>query len=207
MNKIEIKNERLKKYLEYELDKEQGDIINNEDLKKINQITIYGTSILGEEKYNDISDLLYFNDLKHCMIKDFCIKDEEIEIINKLQNLETLHFDDCIFKNKQEKINIKINKLVLTFCNNIDVKLFDRIEDLEYLRITSGNKIKLKGIEYFRNIKELVLQSILIKDMSFINKLEKLSYLNLNGSKIIKNKECIERLNIKVEYKKNNFPI
>lgn len=207
MGKVEIKNERLKQYLEYEFDKNEGENILKAELENINQVTIFGKSISGKTIYNGLSDLLYFDNLTSCMIKDVVIKDEDVEIINKLEKLEDLHFDNCVFQNKVKKINCNINKLILSFCTNLNINLFDSQEELEYLRVTSGERIELEGLESFNNIKELYLQSIEIKDIGFVNELEKLTYLNLNGSSIKKNKKCINKINAKVEYKKDNFPI
>lgn len=207
MDRVEIKNERLKQYLEYELDKNEEENILNTELENINQVTIFGKSVSGKIIYNGLSDLLYFNNLTSCIIKDIVIKDEDVEIINKLEKLEDLHFDNCTFENKSKRINCNINKLILSFCTNLNINLFDSQEKLEYLRVTSGERIALEGLERFNNIKELYLQSIEIKDIGFVNKLEKLNFLNLNGSTIKKNKKCINKIRAKVEYKKDNFPI
>lgn len=206
MDKITIKNKRLRLYLEYELNKSQDEDIFKEELENITQIAINGKSVSGEKLCNDLSDLVYFKNLKSCIIKDFFITDEEIEEINKLKKIEILHFDNCKFENKYKKISLNIEKLIFSFCCNIDMNLLDILEHTKYLRITSGDKINLDGIQKLVNIKELYLQSINIKDISFVDELYNLEYLNLNGSNILKNKKYINNLKAKVEYHKNNYP-
>lgn len=207
MEKIKITNQKLKNYLEYELNKEQDEPIYIEELDNITQVTINGKSIDGDTIYKTISDLKYFKNLKNCMIKDFQITDNEIEIINNLSRLEKLHFDNCKFENKYAKINLDIERLILSFCKDVNMKVFNISNSIKYLRITSGDKIDLENIEYFTKIEKLYLQSIIIKDLEIISKLKELKYLNLNGSKILKNKKYIENLHIEVEHKKNNYPV
>ena len=54
MEKIEITNQNLKTYLEYELEKEENEQIYLEELDSITQITINGKSINGDTVYNVI---------------------------------------------------------------------------------------------------------------------------------------------------------
>lgn len=206
MEKIEIKSNRLRTYLEYELDKKQGETIYKEELENINQISLIGNYFMEGNYCEDLSDLTYFKNLKNCMIKDYLIKDEDIKFINQIDKLEMLHFDNCKFENKTEKISLNVSKLILSFCTNINIKSFNLEDYITYLRITSGKEININGIEDFTKVTDLYLQSITVNDFSNITKLDNLQYLNLNGSNIIKNMKYIDKINAKVEYKKENLP-
>jgi len=207
MEKIEIKNNRLRTYLEYELDKKQGEPIYKEELESITQVSLIANSFIEGKYCEELSDLLYFKNLKNCMIKDYLIRDQDINIINKLEKLDILHFDNCKFENKAERICLDVNKLILSFCKNIDIRLFNLENYIKYLRITSGKEININEIENYAKLTDLYLQSITINDFINITKLKDLQYLNLNGSNIIKNMKYIDKINAKVEYKKENLPV
>lgn len=208
MNKIEIRNLRLRTYLEYELNKEDGGNIFEEDLEKITQITISTKIFSGEKQEDDLNDLIYFKNLKNCTIKNIIITDSNVEKINQLNKLETLHFDNCSFENLKSKVQLDLDKLILTFCQNVSINQFDIYDYVTSILIESGKGISLKGIENFYNLEKLYLQSMKITDLTEICKLEKLKNLNLNGS-IVKDKKSLEKLKTKLdlEYKKDNFKI
>lgn len=207
MEKIEIKNEKLKKFLEYNLNKQINESFYITELNTIFNLTLINDS--SNFEHNDLSDLLNFNKLKNCTIKDFIINDNSIKILNKLTELETLHFDNCTFKLSQETLSLKLNKLIFSFCNYVNLNIIKSKDTITYLRITSGNNINLDFIENFTGLNHLILQSIIINDISFINSLKDLKELNLNGSKILKNKKYITDLKhtINIEFNKNNLPI
>lgn len=207
MEKIEIKNEKLKKFLEYNLNKQINESFYITELNTIFNLTLINDS--SNFEHNDLSDLLNFNKLKNCTIKDFIINDNSIKILNKLSELETLHFDNCTFKLSQETLSLKLNKLIFSFCNDINLNIIKSKDTITYLRITSGNNINLDFIENFNGLNHLILQSIIINDISFINSLKDLKELNLNGSKILKNKKYITDLKhtINIEFNKTNLPI
>ena len=207
MEKIEIKNEKLKKFLEYNLNKQINESFYITELNTIFNLTLINDS--SNFEHNDLSDLLNFNKLKNCTIKDFIINDNSIKILNKLTELETLHFDNCTFKLSQETLSLKLNKLIFSFCNDVNLNIIKSKDTITYLRITSGNNINLDFIENFTGLNHLILQSIIINDISFINSLKDLKELNLNGSKILKNKKYITDLKhtINIEFNKNNLPI
>lgn len=207
MEKIELKNEKLKKFLEYNLNKQINESFYITELNTIFNLTLINDS--SNFEHNDLSDLLNFNKLKNCTIKDFIINDNSIKILNKLTELETLHFDNCTFKLSQETLSLKLNKLIFSFCNDINLNIIKSKDTITYLRITSGNNINLDFIENFSGLNHLILQSIIINDISFINSLKDLKELNLNGSKILKNKKYITDLKhtINIEFNKNNLPI
>ena len=207
MEKIELKNEKLKKFLEYNLNKQINESFYITELNTIFNLTLINDS--SNFEHNDLSDLLNFNKLKNCTIKDFIINDNSIKILNKLTELETLHFDNCTFKLSKETLSLKLKKLIFSFCNDINLNIIKSKDTITYLRITSGNNINLDFIENFNGLNHLILQSIIINDISFINSLKDLKELNLNGSKILKNKKYITDLNhtINIEFNKNNLPI
>lgn len=207
MEKIELKNEKLKKFLEYNLNKQINESFYITELNTIFNLTLINDS--SNFEHNNLSDLLNFNKLKNCTIKDFIINDNSIKILNKLTELETLHFDNCTFKLSKETLSLKLKKLIFSFCNDINLNIIKSKDTITYLRITSGNNINLDFIENFNGLNHLILQSIIINDISFINSLKDLKELNLNGSKILKNKKYITDLKhtINIEFNKNNLPI
>lgn len=207
MEKIELKNEKLKKFLEYNLNKQINESFYITELNTIFNLTLINDS--SNFEHNDLSDLLNFNKLKNCTIRDFIINDNSIKILNKLTELETLHFDNCTFKLSKETLSLKLKKLIFSFCNDINLNIIKSKDTITYLRITSGNNINLDFIENFNGLNHLILQSIIINDISFINSLKDLKELNLNGSKILKNKKYITDLKhtINIEFNKNNLPI
>lgn len=206
MDKLDIKNPEVKSYLEYQLEK-KVDEINSNDLDRITEITIMGKLLNGKTIDEELLDLKLFKKLKSCMIKDFVIKDSNVEIINSLKDIEIFHFDNCIFKNSKE-IEVSVNNLIFTFCDNVALEKWKNVLNTEQIRMVSCKKINYKGINKFQNLRKLYLQSMNIKELNIIDSLPQLEYLNLNGSKV-KKEEQLEKLNTKVqiEYKKENLYI
>lgn len=208
MRKIEIKNSKLREYLEYKLNKNKEDEILEEELEEITEITISGNTFSNEKIRDDLNDLKYFRNLKKCMIKDTIIADSNVDKINKLNKLETLHFDNCRFENSQNKIQLYLRKLFLTFCDNVQISEFKIYDSVIDILIDSGKDISLKGIENFEKLEKVHLKSLKLTDLTDICKLKKLKYLNLNGS-IVKDKKSLEILKTKldIEYKSDNLKI
>lgn len=206
MDKLEIKNPDVKSYLECQLEKKLDEISLN-DLDKITKITFKGKLVNGEIIDEEFLDLKLFKNLRSCMIKDFTIKDSNVEIINSLKDIEILHFDNCIFKNSKE-IEVSVNNLIFTFCDNVALEKWKNILNTEQIRMVSCKKINYKGINKFQNLRKLYLQSMNIKELNIIDSLPKLEYLNLNGSKV-KKEEQLEKLSkkIQIEHKKENYHI
>ncbi len=206
MDKLEIKNPGVKEYLEYQLEKKLDEISLN-DLDNITQITIMGKKANGEIIDEEFLDLKLFKNLRSCMIKDFVIKDFNVEIINSLKDIEILHFDNCLFKNTK-KIEVSVNNLIFTFCDNVNIEKWEKLYKTEQIRMVSCKKANFEKLSQCYNLKKLYLQSMNIKELNIIDSLPKLEYLNLNGSKV-KKEEQLEKLStkIQIEHKKENFHI
>ena len=114
---IEIKNKELEMLLQVMLNKNIKRIKQN-DLDKIEDITLNAKDVLGKLISYDLEDLKLFNNLKTCTIRNYEISNENIDALNNVNDINELKIYNCSFK---EKIDLKLNVQTVQFiaCKNL----------------------------------------------------------------------------------------
>lgn len=176
MNKIS--SDVLKEYISVRLGKNIEDIIEN-DLDIIESISLQKIDFDDKETDCTIKDLIEFRNLTSCTLCDFDIDNESIEIINKLEKLEFIHFDFCDFLAENIYFNINTEDVCFNMCENLSLK---KIQN------TKLNSIEIIG--NLENIKEL--------DIVELGKVENLTELSIHNCNI-KNIEKILEIAPKLE--------
>ncbi len=199
---IEINNENIIDFILYNYNLESSKQIKEEHISKLEALVVEGK----EQKNETLQDVIMFTNLKSIILKNINITNQNFENILQLHKLEKIEFMGCNILCKKELCNPKIKQISLISCNNFSVK--NLISNVDTLAIIGGKNIKLKGIENITNLQYLYLQDLKLQDISFITKMPKLKYLNLNGSTIKqKQYDILSNSNIQIEYEKTNYYI
>lgn len=170
--KIEIIDEILSNYLMFKLDKDTNSFTEDE-LSSIDEL------FLDCHKIKDfkLRDLLLFPNIKKLTLRNYHIKTRDFPVLLELKKLKELVFDNCIIENPNIISGLNITKLSLINCNIHDYSFVYVIDQLKELTIINGNI-----------------------DISKLNKLEKLRYLQISDSNIIDSNIKLNGLNIEKLY-------
>lgn len=203
MLEIELKSNELKEYIYLELNKNKAEPIYDEDIAEITELQLNTLDLIGEPTDITIFDLVFFKNLKTLTLINMNITDQEINILNKLQNLNFLQFSECTFSNNK-KLKLNLIDLVIDECSNVSMNNWNEIFTLKSLHIVNCNDVNLKGIENFKNLSEVYLQNLNLDNIDEIQEMINLKYLNLNGSEI-NNLDKIKKMkNIEIEHEEIN---
>lgn len=151
----------------------------------------------GLETGAKIENLLEYEKLKACSLYHFFIEDKDVEIINKVSNLNFLYFDFCYFALEELKCNDKIEEIDFNLCENLK---------LRHLRTSVAKRIKIiqmkdsniimdiSEFENAQNLEELSIHNCKIKGIEkILEKAPNIKKLNLNGS-IVENQSYLLEL-------------
>lgn len=204
---------------------------NKTNIDDINELSLVNKSFLGEELNINLEELYKFKGLKKLSIKFFTINDEIIKALNKLEKLEILEMYTCKFQTI-EKLNGNIKNIYFFNAENlnldiletkrveiiriensglVDLYKFSKFEGLKTLEIVKCQLISFPKLNLLKSLEELYLQEIDLQFDLEIKSLENLKFISLNGSKVDKKEEYIQKIkaqndNIKVEFKNDNRP-
>lgn len=206
---MEIKSENLRKYLIYNVNLENENVINKEDLLRVEDLHIsYFNNSLKEAIFYP-EEISYFENLKKIHFSCFKITDDIISNLNKLKNLKTIIFDNC-----KTVSGIKLN-------NNI-TKIYMELSDLELLSIINKktnvkkiyledvNNVDIKKLNEYENLEELTLLNSNLCNCFYFVYFRKMNNLKIIGCKL-DNLEVIERLKhnlsnkIKISYSTKRY--
>ena len=199
----ELKSNELKTYVYLKLNKDENTPLYDEDLNEIEVVHLNALDFLDEPTDVEICDLVFFKNLKNCYLSNMYIKDEDLEILNRIKSLESLQLNNCSFSNNK-KMNLNLLSLIVNKCKDIKFKIFDNLVTLESVRIVNCDNVELSGISKLSNLKKLYLQNLKLNQIDEIKDLKELEYLNLNGSKI-KNLTNLNNNKLEVEHNEKNF--
>ena len=107
MVEIELKSKELTEYIYLTLNKDRSTPLYDDDIDKIKDITLDALDFLDEPTDTTIYDLVFFNNLKTCMIANMNISANEMDVLNKLDSIESIQFTNCVFP-KGKKINMHL---------------------------------------------------------------------------------------------------
>lgn len=182
MNKINIKNEVLKEKIYYQLKKEKTDKITIDDIKNINNISLNAINIKGDKIEYDFQEVQMLKYLNTITLSNFLINDKLIEVINSLENLNTLILNGCDY-NYSNSIIIKLTKLIVVGGKKFDLSILNDISTIKSLRIIYNDEFDVNNILKITNLEELYLCNSNVKNIINIIELKNLKILNLDGSK------------------------
>ena len=190
---MEIKSENLRKYLIYNVNLKNENIINESDLLKLESIHIsYFNNSLKEAIFYP-EEIAYFENLREIYFSGFTITDDIIININKLTKLNTLIFNNCkIISNVRVNNNIKtlymelsdsellsiinkktnVNKIYLEDVNNVDIKKLNEYENLEELTLLNSNLQNCFYLVYFRKLKKLKVIGCKLDNLEVIERMK-----------------------------------
>lgn len=173
--------------------------ISKEDLDKIELITLdYFKDFL-------LDDLLLFNKLKKCILKNYELSKKDISILEKLNRLEILELNNC-------KINFKckfnLQKLKLSFCTNIEIGEIFNGSSINEVYLYNCDKMILSNMSKINKLNQITVDEMNITrkmaidmDKSFIKNINLNNcYINLLARSKIKSLE--ENKKIEIENKK-----
>lgn len=204
MFEIELKSKELTEYVYITVDKDRAEPLYDSDLEQVEDVTLDAFDFIGEPTDETIYDLVFFKNLKNCMIVNMTISAGEIEILNKLENLESIQFVNCVFKS-DNKYHMKATEVILDKCIEANISLFDEMNTITKLKIVNCDKVNLKGLENLSNVTEIYLQNLILKDIDEVSKLKKLEYINLNGTKVENLTDIVNNPKISVDYEELNY--
>ena len=193
-----IKSKSLLNILQATLDKE--DIVE-EDLDRIEDLTLNRYKLNGLENDIDLKELKLFKNLKTLTLINFAINIEDVERINKIEPLWAVQFSRCSFEGAVP-INTKVKYLIIDYCKYINYELINNNRTVRII----GAEVDLSSIKQSDEIERLFLQDCDIKNADELAKFSTLKYLNLDGSKI--DNDVLNNLNkdIKLSHKKEYHP-
>ena len=201
MVEIELKSRELTEYVYLTLNKDRNTPIYDEDVEQIKDVTLDALDFLDEPTDATIYDLVFFTNLKTCMIANMAISENEIGILNNLENIESIQFTNCVFP-KCKKFNMHATYVIVDGCIEFDASIFSEMKCITKLRIVNCEHVNLAGIEALKEITELYLQNLNLENIDGVENLNKLEYLNLNGTKVKKLTDISKKLNnVRVEHK------
>lgn len=156
---MEIKSKDLIENLQGLLSKNiEG--ITEKDLDKINTI------MLDYNKFAVLDDLLYLNNLKKCILKNFILNSEEIKILEKLNKLEILELNNCKV-NSVCKLDIK--RLNLVFCSGIEIGKSFKNSNIQEIYLDNCNNICFFDLNTINKLNNITLNEMKLTKNIIIN--------------------------------------
>ena len=156
---MEIKSKDLIENLQGLLSKNiEG--ITEKDLDKIDTI------MLDYNKFAVLDDLLYLNNLKKCILKNFILNSEEIKILEKLNKLEILELNNCKV-NSVCKLDIK--RLNLVFCSGIEIGKSFKNSNIQEIYIDNCNNICFSDLNTINKLNNITLNEMKLTKNIIIN--------------------------------------
>ena len=204
MVEVELKSKELTEYVYLTLNKDRSTPLYDDDLEHIKDVTLNAIDFLDEPTDATIYDLIFFKNLKSCMIVNMTISENEIDLLNKMKSIESIQFTKCNLP-KGKKLNMNASYVIIDECKDFEVDTLSDMSSINRLRIVDCENINLSGIEKMSSIVDLYMQSLNINDINFVTSLSSLEYLNLNGTKVKESTKVLDGLNIKVEHKDKNY--
>ena len=204
MVEVELKSKELTEYVYLTLNKDRSTPLYDDDIEQIKDVTLNAIDFLDEPTDATIYDLIFFKNLKSCMIVNMTITENEIDLLNKMKSIESIQFTKCNLP-KGKKLNMNASYVIIDECNDFNVDILSDMSSVNRLRIVDCENINLSGIEKMSSIVDLYMQSLNINDINFVTSLSSLEYLNLNGTKVKESTKVLYGLNIKVEHKDKNY--
>ncbi len=209
---MKLNNKSISNYVMYKLSKIDNDF-SFEELNKVDELVINLKDIINDEEDFNFDDIRKFNNLKRLTLRFFEINLKTILILNIINKLQDITFDNCKINNLNKLKELK--SLSLINCN-VNVNVIENMKSLEYLTIINDrinlnilnnlnnlkylnlSYCKVKGELYNINIETLCIDNTNIENYNFIKKLVKLKNVYIDVYQFETYKKYFINLNIKV---------
>lgn len=202
---MRLKDKEIEKMACFKVGKFGNEELDEDDLKKIEEMNVNNRKFSGEEKNVSLQELTLFPNIKRISLQYFTIDDSAAEILSNLNNLESLQLASCKLSLKSEIKNDNLRSLELNACNITD---YSTIYAPNALAIVGSNNIRLDRIKGKENIERMYLQNSKVRGFRSITDCGRLKVLNLDGSSV-DDKKVLEKikLEIPVSQKEEYLPI
>lgn len=202
---MRLKDKEIEKMACFKVGKFGNEELDEDDLKKIEEMNVNNRKFSGEEKNVSLQELTLFPNIKRISLQYFTIDDSTAEILSNLNNLESLQLASCKLSLKSEIKNDNLRSLELNACNITD---YSTIYAPNALAIVGSNNIRLDRIKGKENIERMYLQNSKVRGFRSITDCGRLKVLNLDGSSV-DDKKVLEKikLEIPVSQKEEYLPI
>lgn len=192
---MEIVDMELKKAINYKLGNfsNQGEL-EEEDLKKIQDLSVSNREFSGELKNVNLEELRYLVNLRNLTLQYFDLDEEIIKMLNSFTELQTLQLASCKFSSKEVLQNASLKNIVLSCC---DVRDYSLVSAAESTSIIGSDSVRLSKLRDKDKVKRLFLQGCKVKGIDSIIDFNSLESLNLDGS-TVDDKNVIEDLKQKI---------
>ncbi len=201
---MKIINNELKFKIYNVLKKNHEEEIIEEELKKVKSISInQNNDYLTKIEAKDLECLKYVESLS---LNIFEITDEFIQQINSFENITHLSLNHCIMRTDNKIIN-HLNSIIVTYTQNFKLNLFEDTLFPKMIQLINLEKIDLKDLRAYKNLKYIYIYNTQIENPEFLNSFEQLKEVYLDGSYI--SEEILEQLrnkNIKAHYEEEYLP-
>lgn len=175
-----IENEELKRQIALRAGKLSFNDVTEEDLDYITELTLSMKSMSGEKNEIDFSTLELFPALRKVRVIGFDINQNEIDIVSRLDWLETLEFSKCKFGEVSFKeIEEKLKRIDFSECGEL-VFEYPKVKNILINQCSVDfSRISLVGVQ---NI--YVLESM-IKNLPDLKEYPELRKVNLDGTTVL----------------------
>lgn len=193
---IEAINTSLKNY--------GSDVLQEEDLEKVEELNLNNKTFSGVNKKIDLSQIKELKNLSSLSLQYFEINDKNVDILQGLEKLKNIRLISTKYTAQKEHDLEKLDYIVLEFCKmeagyrNI---IMPRIVKIQDCGIVNLNEIQNK-----ENIRKIVINNCDIKQFSKILEFTSLKSINIDGSKI-DNSAILSEIQCPISFEKKCYPI
>lgn len=202
-----IQNQELKFKIYNRLKKNYQEEITEEELKKIETISIDGKDQDLQNWLFDPKDLSVLKYVKNLTLNLFEIQDAFIEQIGKMKELEVLTFNHCSFTTKKF-IKNPLKKVIVTYPKGWNGNLFANGLSIKMIELIQVENVDIAWLTKYKNLKYLYLYNCQMNHFELLKELKNLKEIKLDGSNRIEEVcRALETKGISLSYENEYFPI
>lgn len=177
MIKEKFESKELKRLIAMKTGKIDFEAVSEEDIVRIRDISLNSFLMNGQSSGIDLNILKYFLSLERVRISNFEITNEVLDMLSKLECLDTIEIVGCTFKDVDfSSLNGKIKRISFTKCDDLPFTY----PDVADINIVKSN-IDFKNIN-FGNVQTVFIQNSTIKNVSDLNEYSEIRKVNLDGT-------------------------
>lgn len=193
---IEAINTSLKNY--------GSDVLQEEDLEKVEELNLNNKTFSGVNKKIDLSQIKELKNLSSLSLQYFEINDKNVDILQGLEKLKNISLISTKYTAKKEIDLEKLNSIEIQFCEIKDG--YQNIIMPPIIKIKDGGMVNLNEIQNKENIRKIVINNCEIKQFSKILEFTSLKSINIDGSKI-DNSDILSEIKCPISFEKNCYPM
>ena len=171
----------LNRYIHYLLKKPVQEEMTPSDFQNIKRLVLNKFNIGDVTIVSSISVLEKFPHLESLSIEQLLIDDAMVEWLNQQKFLQALEMGHCK-KYTTHQIATPINSLFLNNMTPDTIHMFTHDNGLQQLTLNKIEGVDMQEIIKFANIRDLKLFSCKVRNTLYINQLENLNRLTIEGT-------------------------